>query len=175
MSDQNVSGSSAEGGGDHGRRTRHGFFGGIVIGGVLGVLLAVTIGAFAQFDGPRSARFASLDPERAIERAALVIDFALGQVDATEAQQAQITAVVQAAIEDLHPALAGHGAAHEALRGILAQPFVDRAALEELRAARLQQADEVSQRLVQTLAEAADVLTQQQRVELMALGERFRH
>ena len=175
MTEHNVSDSNVEQSGSHRRCTRHGFFGGIFIGGVLGVLLAVTIGAFAQFDGPRSARFASFDPERAMDRAELVIDFALGQVDATEAQRAQVTAVVQAAIEDIQPALAEHGAAHEALREILAQPFVDRAALEELRAARMQRADEASQRLVQTLADAADVLTQEQRVELMALGERFRH
>ena len=175
MNNQAVSGSNIGEPGEHGRRSRHGFFGGIVIGAVLGMLLAVTIGAFAHFDGARASRFGSLDPEVALERAELVIDLALGQVDATEAQRAQITAVVQAAIEDLQPSLAEHGAAHDEVRRILAQPVVDRAALEQLRVDRLQQADEASQRLVQTLADAADVLTQEQRVELLALGERFRH
>ncbi len=158
----------------HRRRTTHGFFGGLFIGGALGVLLTMTLGAFAHFDGPRAARFGALDPEVAMERAELVIDFALGYVDATEAQRAEVTRIAQAAIQDLQSSLAEHGSAHEALREILAQPVVDRAALETLRADRLRQTDETSRRIVQTLADAADVLTQEQRVELLALGERFR-
>ena len=110
-----------------------------------------------------------------MERAEFVVDFALRRIDATDAQREQIKAAVQATIEDLQSTLAGHGSAHEELREILAQPYVDRVALEQLRTSGLQHADVVSQRMIQTLADTADILTQEQRVELMALGERFRH
>ena len=63
------------------RKGRHGFLGGLVIGGVVGAVLTVTVGAFAH--GTRGG-FAD-DPELAMERAELAIEFVLGQVDATDA------------------------------------------------------------------------------------------
>ena len=175
MSKQEVSNSKVGGPMGPTRHAKHGFFGGLFMGGLLGALLAVTVGAFAQFGGPRSAHSRSLEPEVIMERAEFVVDFALGRVNATDAQRQQIKAAVQATIDDLQSTLAGHGSAHEELLEILAQPYVDRVALEQLRTSGLQHADVVSQRMIQTLADTADILTQEQRVELMALGERFRH
>ena len=175
MSQQEVSISKAGGPMGPTRHTRYDFFGGLFMGGLLGALLAVTVGAFAQFGGPRFAHSRSLEPEVIMERAEFVVDFALRRIDATDAQREQIKAAVQATIEDLQSTLAGHGSAHDELREILTQPYVDRVALEQLRTSGLQHADVVSQRMIQTLADTADILTQEQRVELMALGERFRH
>ena len=173
MSSQNP--SQSNGVAHHKRRKKHGFYGGLFIGGVLGVLLAVTVGAFAHFDGPRSGRFGAFEPRLSGERAEFAVDFVLSQVDASEAQREQIKSIVQAAIDDLQPVMDEHGSTHEALHEILAQPNVDRVALEQLRVSTLERADTASQRMVQTLAEAAEVLTQAQRVELLALRERFRH
>jgi Spy/CpxP family protein refolding chaperone len=50
----------------------------------------------------------------------------------------------------------------------LRQPKTDRAALEALRAEHLALADDVSKRLAAGLADAADVLTPEQRAKLAA-------
>lgn len=157
------------------RRTKHGFFGGIFVGGLLGVVLAVTVGAYAQFGGQRSAHFRSLEPEMIMERAEFAVEFALGKVDATDAQQAQVKTIIQTAIADLQPILTEHGSDREAVHEIFSQSFVDRVALEQLRTNRLQQADTASERLLHALADAAEVLTQEQRMELIALGKTMRH
>ncbi len=175
MSDREISNSKLERPTGARRSTRHGFFGGLFMGGLLGALLAVTVGAFAQFGGARSAHFRSHDPELTMERAELAIEMVLGRVDATEAQQEQVKSLVQSALDDLQQMLAEAGSTHDAVQEILTQPYVDRAALEQLRTTRLQQADVASQRVVGALADAAEVLTQEQRVELMALRGRFGH
>ena len=63
MSQQEVSNSKVGGPMGPTRHVKHGFFGGLFMGGLLGALLAVTVGAFAQFGGPRSAHSRSLEPE----------------------------------------------------------------------------------------------------------------
>jgi Spy/CpxP family protein refolding chaperone len=52
---------------------------------------------------------------------------------------------------------------------------VDRAALEELRRAELQLAEQASTRIVTALGDIADALTPEQRAELLKLAEQFRH
>jgi Spy/CpxP family protein refolding chaperone len=49
---------------------------------------------------------------------------------------------------------------------LLAKPNVDRAAIEAIRAQEMQSADAMSKRLVQSLADVADVLTPEQRAQL---------
>ena len=56
----------------------------------------------------------------------------------------------------------------------LTQPNVDRATLEDLRRAELQLAESASSRIVTALADIADVLTPEQRAELVKMAERFR-
>jgi Spy/CpxP family protein refolding chaperone len=157
------------------RPTRHGFYGGLFLGGLVGAILTISVGAFAQFDGHRSARFSGLDSEFAADRAEFAIGMVLGRVDATDAQQEQVTSIAQGAIIDLQSIMIDHRDTHEAVQEILAQPYVDRAALEQLRANTVLQADAVSQRLVRALGDAAEVLSVEQRVELMNLSQRLRH
>lgn len=156
------------------RRGRHGFFGGLFLGSVVGAILAASIGAYAQFDGHRGTRFAGLNSEFAAERAEFAIGMVLGSIDATETQQDQVTSIVQAAIADLQSTVAEHGGTHEAMRDILAQPYIDRAALEQLRANAVLQADTTSQRLVQAIADAAEILTVEQRVQLIEFRRQMR-
>jgi Spy/CpxP family protein refolding chaperone len=56
--------------------------------------------------------------------------------------------------------------AHKRAHELLLQPTMDRAALEALRAEQIASADEASKKLVQFLADAADVLTPEQRAKL---------
>jgi Spy/CpxP family protein refolding chaperone len=51
-------------------------------------------------------------------------------------------------------------------RQLLTAPTVDRPALEALRAAQLAEADAASRRMVQAIADAAEVLTPEQRAKL---------
>jgi periplasmic protein CpxP/Spy len=61
---------------------------------------------------------------------------------------------------------------HQAL-ALLSQPTIDRGALEALRANQLQMAEQASRRLTQALADAADVLTPEQRRQLAERAERW--
>lgn len=90
------------------------------------------------------------------------------EIDATDAQKAQIDPLVKQAVADLLPLHSQLQAAHEqALQG-LTQPSIDRAALESARVAHLQFADQASKRFVQLIADVGDVLTPAQRNALAA-------
>jgi periplasmic protein CpxP/Spy len=90
------------------------------------------------------------------------------EIDATDAQKAQITPLVKQAVNDLLPLHTQLQAAHtQALQGLTASP-VDRTALEAARVAHLQLADQASKRLVQLIADVSDVLTPAQRDALAA-------
>ena len=66
-----------------------------------------------------------------------------------------------------------HHENREAFAAALGGATVDRAALEEARRAELALAEEASQLLVKTLADAADVLTPAQRKELLEYAHSF--
>jgi periplasmic protein CpxP/Spy len=90
------------------------------------------------------------------------------EIDATDAQKAQITPLVKQAVNDLLPLHTQLQAAHtQAIQGLTASP-VDRAALEASRVAHLQLADQASKRFVQLMADVSDVLTPAQRNALAA-------
>lgn len=85
------------------------------------------------------------------------------EIDATDAQKAQITPLVKGAVNDLLPLHTQLQAARtQAIEGLMASP-VDRTALEASRVAHLQLADEASKRFVRLMADVSDVLTPEQR------------
>jgi Spy/CpxP family protein refolding chaperone len=90
------------------------------------------------------------------------------EIDASDAQKAQITPLVQQAVNDLLPMHAQLQAAHEQALQALTQDTVDRAALEAARVAHLQLADQASKRLTQLLADVDEVLTPAQRTAVAA-------
>jgi Spy/CpxP family protein refolding chaperone len=87
-------------------------------------------------------------------------------VDATAEQKKQLTAIATQIATDLIPAHEKMRAARGRIVALLRAPKTDRAALEALRAEHLALADDVSKRIAQGLADAADVLTPQQREKL---------
>jgi protein CpxP len=90
------------------------------------------------------------------------------EIDATDAQKAQITPLVKQAMNDLLPLHDQLQAAHtQAIEGLTMSP-VDRPALEAARVAHLQLADQASKRLVQLIADVSDTLTPAQRNSLAA-------
>lgn len=90
------------------------------------------------------------------------------EIDATDAQKAQIGPLVKQAVSDLMPMHTQLASAHGALLDTLTAATIDRSALETERQAHLQLADQASKRLVQLIADVADVLTPEQRTTLAA-------
>jgi Spy/CpxP family protein refolding chaperone len=88
------------------------------------------------------------------------------EVDATDAQKQRLGPIVKAAARDLLPLRDRMRDARLQAVALLSQPSIDRAALEALRANQLQLAEQASKRLTQALADAADVLTPEQRKQL---------
>ncbi len=85
------------------------------------------------------------------------------RVDATPEQQAKLTDIARGAARDIAPVRDKLRDARRQALEIARAPAVDRAALEKFRAEQLQLADSVSKRMTQALADAAEVLTPEQR------------
>jgi Spy/CpxP family protein refolding chaperone len=110
------------------------------------------------------------DPARAEERADKMTRHVAIEIDATAEQQEKLRAIVKAAVRDLLPMREKAQSARQRGRELLIQPTVDRAAIEAFRAEQMGLADTASRRIAQALAEAADVLTFEQRRKI---GERL--
>lgn len=151
-----------------------------ILYGVLGV--AALAAAFATRPIAAAARSAGgfhgfggrwghhgMRPEAMHEHLQVGVKWALRDVDATADQQARVSSILDAAMSDLHRLKDQHAANRDEFRAQLAGDTVDRDALERIRKAELALAEEASRRLVQAVADAAEVLTPEQR---KALAER---
>jgi Spy/CpxP family protein refolding chaperone len=155
---------------------------GLVAGGILGGLMATAIGAWSgNHGGPGGWKGGghwcrgAASPEAQAERAEFFADWVLKKVNATDEQRARIKAIVATTLQELAPARDEHREHREAFLAALTQPSVDRGSLEDLRRAELQLAEGASQRIVTALADIADVLTPEQRAELVKMAQRWRH
>jgi Spy/CpxP family protein refolding chaperone len=88
------------------------------------------------------------------------------EVDATDAQKAQIDPLVKQALADLAPLHTQAQTAHTQFIQALTAPNVDRGSLEAAREAHLQLAEQASKRIVQLIGDVSDVLTPAQRQAL---------
>ncbi|RQO34744.1 hypothetical protein DBR37_10210 [Herminiimonas sp. KBW02] len=104
-----------------------------------------------------------MNPERAEKR----FDHMLKRVvpDATPEQKTKLGAIAKSAFNDLRPIMEQNRAAHEQGLKLLAQPTIDRKALEQVRQTEQKLADQRSRRMTQAFADAAEVLTPAQRVK----------
>jgi Spy/CpxP family protein refolding chaperone len=107
------------------------------------------------------------------EHIGFVADWLMSRVKASEEQRQQVKTMVQEALKDLLPVREQHLAQRQTLLEVLKQPTVDRQRLEELRQAKLQLAETASSRLADTIADIANVLTPEQRAELMVFAARW--
>jgi Spy/CpxP family protein refolding chaperone len=174
MSDQSSDFPPARPAGAHKRRR---FFAGLLAGTALGGMLATGVSAFSH-DGPgwggRCMGRPVSSPEAQRERLEFATDWVLNKTNAADQQKQQVKAVVQSALQDLAPIREQHRQHREAFTTALTQPTVDRATLEQLRKSELELAEAASTRIVRALADVADVLTPEQRTQLMKLVEHLR-
>jgi periplasmic protein CpxP/Spy len=122
--------------------------------------------AAAPFDGPAGFGGGLFDTmieavveahaDRAVRHLAI-------EIDATTEQQDKLRAIVRDAIKDLLPMREKIMSARATARDLLTRDTVDRAAIEKFRTDMLATHDTVSKRLVQAVADAAEVLTPEQR------------
>jgi Spy/CpxP family protein refolding chaperone len=92
------------------------------------------------------------------------VEWMLREADASDEQVARVSEIATAAANDLRGLRDQHDAQREAFAAALVG--ADRAALETLRGDGIAAADAASQRLVAALADAAEVLTPEQRQQL---------
>jgi protein CpxP len=91
------------------------------------------------------------------------------EIDATAEQQDKLRAIVRGAVKDLLPVREKVLAARTTARELLTQQTIDRGAIEKLRADQIAIHDAASKRLVQAVADAAEVLTPEQRGKLSTM------
>jgi len=113
------------------------------------------------------------DPEREKEHAAFAVEWAFRAVGATEEQKAEGRVVVERVVDQLIPLGERHRAHREAVVLEMARPQIDRMALELLREDGLALADEASRIGLDGVVDLAEVLSPEQRVELLELAHRF--
>jgi Spy/CpxP family protein refolding chaperone len=145
------------------RRSRRWILAGLIVAGATigGARLAV---AAQDMAGHHMGAHAAMDPAEMERHIAALVDQVLPEGSAE--QKARLAGIIRSAHADIGPMHRQLREAHERAHALLMQPRVDRAALESLRAEQMRQLDATSRRLVQAVADAADMLTPEQRGRL---------
>lgn len=143
------------------RAERRGFF---KLAGAAALLAGAAGTAYAHRRGGPAA--GELEPEH-MER---MLKHLYVEIDATEEQKQKLTPLVRQATGDLAPLRRQQREARRRGLELLSAPSIDRSALEAARVQQMQAADAASKRLTQALADAAEVLTPEQR---RTVAERF--
>ena len=169
-------------------RRRHGFIAGLVLGVLAAGLIGFAIGATmpvaeAAFGAAAAHHFAGgplagggpPTAEQARDHAQFFAAFALHRLDATPDQQERVEKIVDGAVDELMPVIEMHRANRDELHAVLQAQTVDRAAIEKLRSEEIAAADSHSRLLASAIGDPAEVLTAQQRTELIDHIERFQH
>lgn len=161
------------------RSILYGLVGSVAVAGVFAarpIAAAVQGGAggWHRLHGGRWGHGLGGSPEAMREHVQVGVKWALRSVDASEEQQKRVADILAGGLQDVTKLKERHQENREAFAAGLAGATVDRAALEQARQAELALAEEASQVLVKTLADAAEVLTPAQRQALLEHAHTFR-
>ena len=149
-----------------GPRRRHWLIGAALAGAfVAGGLTLPIIAAQAQ-DAAMSGMMGG--PGHAQMHAAMMahVEQMLDKVGATPEQKSKIEAILHAGFGSMGAMHAGMQSTHARLHQLLTAPTIDRQALEALRASQIASLDQASRKMVDAMADAAEVLTPAQRARL---------
>lgn len=147
-------------------KSRRRWFAGLAAAGGLGAL--GLLGANAQAHGWGRRHREGLDAQEMTRRMEWRIGRIVNDVGGTPQQKERLVAIATAALAELRPLREQARAARRRGLELLAAPAIDRAALEQARTAQMQAADARSRRIVQAMADAAEVLTPEQRAKAAA-------
>jgi Spy/CpxP family protein refolding chaperone len=146
-----------------------------------GAAVGITQGAWAHagfgrghFGDRHHHRFGD-DPERAKQHALFAIAWMLREVDASDEQQARAEEITSGLVDRFAPLVAAHHEQHEAFVAALGADAVDREALHRLREQTLELAEQGSVAVVDALVDLAEVLTPEQRRELLERAADHHH
>jgi protein CpxP len=113
------------------------------------------------------------DPAAAKQHAGMAVEWVLRGVNGTDEQKQQAKRITDRVIDQLGPMIEKHREHHEAMVRELAKPTIDREALERLRQEEITLADQASKLAVASIADLGEVLTPEQRADLVAFARRF--
>lgn len=139
---------------------------------IAGVIAVVSLAGVSYANGNMSAdgqhgwyhHHHAATPEDMAKHIDHVVDHILA--DGSAEQKSKVKAIAQSALNDLKPLREQHHAAHQEVVKLLTQANIDRRALEQVRTSEMRLAEQVSKRITQAVADAAEVLTPEQRVKL---------
>jgi len=130
----------------------------------------VTVGGIAAAAGPEMAMHHMLgSPAEMHARMMAHVSKMLDQVGASADQKSRIETILHAGFAPMASLHAEMRQTHASLHAILLAPTIDRAALEQLRAGEIARFDQASRGMTTAIADAAEVLTADQRAKLATL------
>jgi protein CpxP len=91
----------------------------------------------------------------------------LEEIDATPEQEEKLEAIIDKLHDDVRPIMRGFRDTRDDVAKLLGAATIDREAAEKLRAERVAAVDEASRKVTTALLDAAEVLTAEQRAELV--------
>jgi Spy/CpxP family protein refolding chaperone len=115
-----------------------------------------------------------VDPAKAERRAERMAERFARRIDATGEQQSKLIAIAKSTAKDIIPLRQQAGDMRKEAMKLMSGPQVDRAALEKLRADQIARMDQISKRMTQGIADAAEVLTPEQRQKVAERMEQRR-
>ncbi len=139
---------------------------------LVGLLVASVVTAHGHRSGWQG-RHGMFDADTARQRVEFAAGWALSSIDADETQTAAIQGALGKAVDELAPLATAHRDNRDRIHQLLLAATIDRQALEELRQAELALADEASRLFVDTIADVAEQLSEEQRVALFERLHRF--
>ena len=140
----------------------------VVVGSIITACVALAAGSALVFahGGGGGWRHHGMGGDEMVEHFQVHVQHVLSEVDATPEQKAQIKDIVTAATKDLQALRSQHGNVRKDLHELFTAATIDRARLESLRAEHLQALDAASKRCLTAMADAAVILTPEQRAKL---------
>jgi protein CpxP len=132
---------------------------------LVAALGSVTLAAWAQPHGGHGSGMHG-GPGMGMMFGGRGVDRMLDSVNATAEQRSQIKAIVERARTDMKAQRESGKAVREQMAQLFTQPTVDANAAEALRTQMLQQHDQSSRRMMQTMLEVSRVLTPEQRQQI---------
>ena len=94
-------------------------------------------------------------------------EWVLDRVDATDDQQTRVTTILNNSVDQMWDMRNQHRDNRDQLVEVLSQPTIDRQALENIQREELRLADAASSQFLRAVADVADVLTVEQRREML--------